>query len=346
MSPRGCERRFFAALVSVVSLIPPQAPPLGRPEYHHSKTLENQPMKHVDRLDRESQEFLKSLAEDVRNHLFAKGAGVAGFQSYEDFGKNYAYGYFVTIARLGNEEVYLDLWLDLLPRLEPTVSVGVQAPTFELVKKACALLGISRPKVFTRPDFIIRKENWRLREPLPKPLYGRPVLEKYGRFSFVSVYSWAPPAKNLAGQLTAWARRLATAASSARAEMIRKTYDRKRRRTHFDWERSSVAASVIKLKQNNTCQVCGFNFQDFYGPTVAPYAEAHHLELLSLSSSRKKPADPENLTTVCANCHRMLHYGGEELMEIDTLKSLVNKSKAKFGRQNGRARWIAARDNT
>jgi 5-methylcytosine-specific restriction protein A len=54
------------------------------------------------------------------------------------------------------------------------------------------------------------------------------------------------------------------------------------------------------------CEVCGFDFQAFYGGLGQGFAECHHRKPLSLLTDSKSTR-LSDLAIVCSNCHRMLH---------------------------------------
>lgn len=60
------------------------------------------------------------------------------------------------------------------------------------------------------------------------------------------------------------------------------------------------------------CEVpgCGFDFEEVYGALGAGYAQVHHLLPLGLQSKAVKTT-LSHLAVVCANCHAMIHAGGE-----------------------------------
>ena len=74
------------------------------------------------------------------------------------------------------------------------------------------------------------------------------------------------------------------------------------------------------------CEVCGFDFGEFYGKHGQGYAQIHHIKPLSerISPSLTKLQD---LAVVCANCHAMLHRGRELLstQELQALLALLQK---------------------
>ncbi|WP_455130463.1 HNH endonuclease [Propionibacterium acidifaciens] len=68
-----------------------------------------------------------------------------------------------------------------------------------------------------------------------------------------------------------------------------------------------------KIKQareqrgNISCEVCGFDFEKFYGDLGSGYTEVHHRCPLHLSGSTTTRLS--DLILVCSNCHRMIHKG-------------------------------------
>ena len=65
------------------------------------------------------------------------------------------------------------------------------------------------------------------------------------------------------------------------------------------------------------CEVCGFDFQKVYGDLGQSFIECHH----TVPVSKLEPGATtklKDLALVCANCHRMLHRGGE----TSTIKKL------------------------
>lgn len=98
-------------------------------------------------------------------------------------------------------------------------------------------------------------------------------------------------------------------------------------RLHKLRERNPI---VVQKKKRETlkstgalvCEICGFDFADFYGDLGEGYAECHHLLPLSASGpiQRTKVSD---LAIVCANCHRVLHRS-KIYLSIRSLRSHVS----------------------
>jgi 5-methylcytosine-specific restriction enzyme A len=56
---------------------------------------------------------------------------------------------------------------------------------------------------------------------------------------------------------------------------------------------------------------CSFDFEKSYGKLGKGYAQVHHLDPLSKSPKEGKFTKLSDLAVVCANCHVMIHVGGE-----------------------------------
>ena len=65
-------------------------------------------------------------------------------------------------------------------------------------------------------------------------------------------------------------------------------------------------AKILNETGKLACEVCGFDFQDFYGDLGKEFAECHHRRPLS-TLAQSKTTRLSDLAIVCANCHRMLH---------------------------------------
>lgn len=73
---------------------------------------------------------------------------------------------------------------------------------------------------------------------------------------------------------------------------------------------------ALALRKNNgrlICEVpnCGFDFHAKYGELGAGFAEVHHKKPLSDAPEKGRIVRLTDLVIVCANCHRMIHIGGQ-----------------------------------
>jgi hypothetical protein len=70
------------------------------------------------------------------------------------------------------------------------------------------------------------------------------------------------------------------------------------------------------LKENRgrlVCEVpgCAFDFYQRYGEIGSGYAHVHHLKPLSRAGKKGAKTRLDSLAIVCANCHAMIHVGGQ-----------------------------------
>jgi 5-methylcytosine-specific restriction endonuclease McrA len=179
----------------------------------------------------------------------------------------------------------------------------------------------------------------RLSPPLPAKLFGRPLKELYTGAesdSFLSLcHSLAPvipgtPAATIVTDGARFFREITLAIINLRLNDEREvdeTENRAKFRTHKQWERNAKASRAAKVRDSFICKVCGFAFAAMYGEYGIGYAETHHVVPLS----KLKEGDrilPEDLVTVCANCHRMLHRMKGIPQDVEELRRIVTKTAA------------------
>jgi 5-methylcytosine-specific restriction enzyme A len=58
-------------------------------------------------------------------------------------------------------------------------------------------------------------------------------------------------------------------------------------------------------------QYCGFDYVERYGALGKGYAQVHHLVPLSMSPKEGREIKLKELAVICANCHVMVHIGGQ-----------------------------------
>jgi 5-methylcytosine-specific restriction protein A len=85
------------------------------------------------------------------------------------------------------------------------------------------------------------------------------------------------------------------------------------RRREANARREKIAETLTNNGGKLLCEVpnCGFDFHARYGPLGTGYAQVHHLEPLSKSPKEGRRIKLNELAVVCANCHVMIHLGGE-----------------------------------
>ena len=77
-----------------------------------------------------------------------------------------------------------------------------------------------------------------------------------------------------------------------------------------------------------SCIVCGFNFEEKYGPHGKSFIEVHHLKLLS-EFEDESMVDPEtDMVVVCSNCHRMIHRKRNNPLTVEELRRMLREPAA------------------
>lgn len=105
------------------------------------------------------------------------------------------------------------------------------------------------------------------------------------------------------------------------SEEVKNTKVAERVRTVKALVRDPKISRLVKEKNKYICEMCGK--KPFIQKNGVPYAEAHHLFELS----KTRIDSPDQMICVCANCHRIIHYGNEEALKI-TIKNTRIKLKA------------------
>ncbi len=85
----------------------------------------------------------------------------------------------------------------------------------------------------------------------------------------------------------------------------------RRHRARELWKREEkIAAHQAANGGRLPCEACGFDFFEEYGEVGRGYAQVHHLKPLA---DRASPDETrlQDLAVLCANCHVMVHRGGQ-----------------------------------
>lgn len=91
------------------------------------------------------------------------------------------------------------------------------------------------------------------------------------------------------------------------------------------YERDRAARAACIAHHGTTCVVCGFDFQQRYGPLGKDFIHAHHVREISTLGAGYKIDPVKELRPLCANCHAMVHRSRPAL----TPQSLKARLRAK-----------------
>jgi 5-methylcytosine-specific restriction endonuclease McrA len=175
-----------------------------------------------------------------------------------------------------------------------------------------------------------------LSEPLHRDEFGPVILEEYrGKWCYYGIYLSVGKNPKLCVR-TAAAFFETVARTIPRPNVLQESEtndiypqfeNRKLVVSHIQRERSRFLADGCKRRDDHRCQVCGMRFKEIYGSKLGDgFAEAHHRIPLNKLKARIK-TQVEDLATICANCHRMLHRMDDKYDDVEKLKRIFHQRK-------------------
>ncbi len=101
--------------------------------------------------------------------------------------------------------------------------------------------------------------------------------------------------------------------------------------THINKERNSKlipkAKEEFKRKYGILfCELCEFNFEDFYGELGKNFIEGHHTKLIS-EMEEGHVSQIDDIMMLCPNCHSMVHRGIKRCIDICEIKEIIKIKK-------------------
>jgi 5-methylcytosine-specific restriction protein A len=100
-------------------------------------------------------------------------------------------------------------------------------------------------------------------------------------------------------------------------------------RLHKQKERNSRLVKqkkryILQVTGKLACEVCSFDFSNFYGNLGKGFAECHHNVPLA-ELEKEKTVKLSELSVVCSNCHRMIHRI-RPWLTVSQLKDMIDKN--------------------
>jgi len=249
-------------------------------------------------------------------------------------------GWSAIIGDLGTSQPRMEVWFDRFSgypqrKLYACFRSEVRQQMVSITKRVARKLWPARvvtPGDTDEEGFLV------LAERLARSEFNTPLLEKYrGGRTFYGIYD---PTRDTAERVSphfcvraaAFFEDVARALPHATAEdeqrdVYPRCENRKRVASHLHRERSKLLATECKIRDNYECQVCGFRFEDAYGRLGSEFAEAHHRVPLSQLRENVRTRI-EDLATVCANCHRMLHRMVGRREDMKKLRNIIRIDRA------------------
>lgn len=240
-------------------------------------------------------------------------------------------GWRAVLGDLGKGQPRLEIWFDRFAGYrERKFYAGFYAPARQ--KISAITKRVSRnlwPIRVVSSNDTTKDKYYVFTERLRRSEFNAPILEKYFRgFTFYGIFdpTRATSEKvnfHFCSRAVAFFEDVVRALPHAAAEneerdVYPRCENRKRVTSHVQRERSRLLATECKIRDNYKCQVCGHRFEDVYGELGMEFAEAHHRVPLNQLRENIKTS-VEDLATVCANCHRMLHRMAGKREDISKL---------------------------
>jgi 5-methylcytosine-specific restriction enzyme A len=97
------------------------------------------------------------------------------------------------------------------------------------------------------------------------------------------------------------------------------------------YERDPKARKECLEAKGYDCVVCGFSFEERYGPLGRSYIHVHHVIELSKAPPDYKVSPLEDLVPVCPNCHAMIHRGTGQALTVEELKQQLWQQQQSLG---------------
>ena len=248
-------------------------------------------------------------------------------------------GWRTVIGSLGRGQPRLEVWLDRFAgypqrKLWACFRANARPQIMAITKRVDRKLGTARIVTSSDTDedqfFVLSKR-------LTRSEFSTPILEKYSDgLTFYGIYD---PTRETAvrvsphfcARASAFFEDVVRALPHAKADdeqrdVYPRLESRKRVASHLKRERSTLLAAECKIRDDYQCQVCSLRFAAAYGRLGSEFAEAHHIIPLGKLRDGVKTR-LEDLVTVCANCHRMLHRMEGSTGDIRKLKTIVRKHR-------------------
>jgi len=253
-------------------------------------------------------------------------------------------GWRVHLGSLGKGQPRLEIWLDHFTGYDErkfTFCFYWDNPKKmrRLADRASKQLPVRQR--FTEKDVKKGDDFFFLRKRLRRDDFGAAIFEEYReKWAFFGIYELTPPSAGTEVNPDICARGAAffetvtraqpgaTPADTEEHEVYPRVENRNKVNWHLRRERSIYLATQRKMLDDYECEVCHNRFEDLYGKLGECFAEAHHR--VPLATLKKKVVTRvEDLATVCANCHRMLHRMEGKFNDVEKLKAIFRKREQK-----------------
>ncbi len=247
-------------------------------------------------------------------------------------------GWAVSIGRLDGLQTGLEIWLDRYARHEEAkFSACFWSGSSERIK--ALVNGVPDDWEIGHLDESDYEEledgNYVLRRRLALKRFNTPIEEHYPEDHFFGFYDYSAKVGRgvdlgfIRSAVAFFSEMVQSGAEAAAPvdEVFPREENRKLVSAHLRRERSRFLAERCKQRDGYRCTVCGMIFAALYGDALGGgFAEAHHVKPLGSMGARVKTR-LEDLITVCANCHRMLHRMDGVEGDVGKLQRIVRQNQ-------------------
>lgn len=288
--------------------------------------------------DKKEKDYLNYISLEVRDKLqtIKKGTVISLNTKLKAYKTN-TNGWKVELGYLRGYKTKIEIWLDYYANhSERKICYSFFSSSKQQIKTIAkhGKKSIGEPRRLSDEDMITDKKtkSYMISSPLKKSEYGRPIIEMYGDEveCYYGIYEHQKNTNNkrafnlLVKRIVEFIETLArdlpgTKHADPERDSFPKQENRKLVKTHISRERDSHLPNLRKQLDDFQCQICHMRFENVYGPLGRYFAEAHHKVPLSKLKG-KVNTSVDDLTTVCANCHRMLHRLNGKPADITYLK--------------------------
>lgn len=91
------------------------------------------------------------------------------------------------------------------------------------------------------------------------------------------------------------------------------------------YERNSINRENAIKFHGTECNICGFDFAEFYREAGRNFIEVHHIKPLSEAEENIEVNPETDLICLCANCHSIIHRRRDKVYSIEEMKDMVNR---------------------
>jgi len=296
----------------------------------------------VKTINRQDKALLLATARIVATELQQRSQGTALRVRYPtQVGVVNTGGGRVVIGRLGKEQLQMQIWLDQFSGYtERKLYFCFASPGLASLQRIA-----NRVARHLRPHRLITEKQIKrdgfqfLTERLSRAEFNVPILEQYyGRYSYYGMYDTTVRSTDnrvnphFCARAAAFFEDIADYCQpeeppdNARREVYPQFENRLKVTSHLQRERSRLLATERKIRDDYQCQICRMRFEEAYGALGQGFAEAHHVVPLSKLNGAVR-TQIEDLMTVCANCHRMLHKMDGTKGDVNALRRIWKRHK-------------------